>query len=504
MKTNNKTGGFLGWVERVGNKIPHPFMLFLFLLIIVGVASFILNSMGVTGINPTTGEEIVVNNILSGEGLTYAFTSMVSNFTGFAPLGLILTMTLGLGLAEDVGFMGAFMKKTILGAPTWAVTFMIFFIGVCGNIASDAAIVIVPPLAGIIFLYLGRHPLAGIAAGYAGTTAGFSANVLPAGTDALLQGITNEATAITNGPTIELTANWYFMIASTFLISIIGTFVSTRIVEPRLGKYEGSAVVDIGSSELTEKENKALRNSGLAALVYVLIVVAMCIPANSFFRNADTGSLLIGSTLMKSLIPLLLFLFLITGITYGKTMGVITKASDVPRLMTKAIAAMSSFIVLAFIISQFIGWFNWTNLGLLISVNLADMTQAANFVGIPLFIAYILVCTIVNIFIGSGSAKWSLLAPIFVPMFNHLGYSPAWSQLLYRIGDSCTNVISPLFHYLPIILTFMQEYDEDAGIGTLISLMLPYSLLFLIFWSLLAIVWYLIGLPLGPGAGIMI
>lgn len=503
MTEKKKTGGFLGWVERVGNKIPHPFMLFLFLLIIVAIASAILNAMGASGVNPSTGEPIVINSIFSGEGITYALTNMVSNFTGFAPLGLILTMTLGLGLAEDVGFMGAFMKSTILGAPNWAVTFMVFFIGICGNIASDAAIVIIPPLAGIIFLYLGRHPLAGIAAGYAGTTAGFTANILPAGTDALLQGITNEATAITNGPTIELTANWYFMFVSTFLIAILGTIVNNKIIEPRLGKYHGTAELK-GTAEVTPEEKSALRKSGIAALVYVLFIAILAFPANSFFRNPETGSLLVRSTLMSSLIPLLLGLFLVVGITYGKSIGVIKTSSDVPKLMTKAITGMSAFIVLAFIIGQFIGWFNWTNLGLLISVNLADIISNAGFVGIPLFVSFILVCTTVNIFIGSGSAKWSLLAPIFVPMFNLLGYHPGWTQLLYRIGDSCTNVISPLFNYLPIILAFMQEYDEDAGIGTLISLMLPYSLIFLLVWTIFAMIWFFLGLPLGPGTPIFI
>lgn len=501
MAEKRKSGGILGWIERVGNKIPHPFMLFLALLIIVGILSVIFS--GASAVNPATGEEVAVQNILSGEGLTFVFTSMVKNFTGFAPLGLILTMTLGLGLAEDVGFMSALMKSTILGAPDWAVTFMIMFIGICGNIASDAAIVIIPPLAGIIYLYLGRHPLAGIAVGYAGTTAGFSANVLPAGTDALLQGITNEAAAITGAPTIELTANWYFMIASTFFIALVGTFVNNYIVEPRLGEYHGEREIT-GGTEVTPEEKKGLRNAGISALVYLIIIIALCIPENSFFRNAETGSLIVRSTLMSSLIPLLLFFFLIPGIAYGITVGEIKKSADVPNIMAKAIMGMSSFIVLVFVIAQFIAWFNWTNLGLLLSIKMANAVDAAGFIGIPLFIAYILVCTVVNIFIGSGSAKWSLLAPIFVPMFHLLGYHPAWTQLLYRIGDSCTNVISPLFQYLPIILAYMQEYDEDAGIGTLVSLMIPYSIIFLILWTVFAMIWYTIGLPLGPASGIFL
>lgn len=501
MSDSRKTGGVLGWIERVGNKIPHPFYLFMYLLIIVGLISLAMG--GIKEIHPGTGEEFVIKNVFSSEGMKFALTSVVKNFTGFAPLGLILTMTLGIGLAEEVGFMAAFMKSTILGAPKWAVVFMVFFIGVCGNIASDAAIVIIPPLAGMIFFYLGMHPLAGIAAGYAGTTAGFSANVLPAGTDALLQGITNEASKIVGGPEIELTANWYFMIVSTFLISIVGTFVNNKIIAPRLGKYEGKVKVE-GSAEVTAEEKKALSASAKAGLVYVLIVVAAAFPKNSFLRNPDTGSLLVRSTLMSGLIPILLGFFLSVGIAYGRSTGMIKTSTDVITVMTKAIKGMAAFIVLAFMIGQFVAWFNWTNLGLWISVKLAHIIENAGFIGVPLFLSYIVVCTIVNIFIGSGSAKWSLMAPIFIPMFTLLGYHPAWTQVLYRIGDSCTNVISPLFNYLPIILAYMQEYEEESGIGTLISLMLPYSMLFLVFWSALAMVWYFIGLPLGPGSPIFL
>lgn len=503
MENTKKSGGILAWIERVGNKIPHPFMLFLYLLIIVGVVSTILNLAGVSEVHPSNEETFYVNGIFTGDGITYALTNMVSNFVNFAPLGLILTMTLGLGLAEDVGMMSAFMKTAILGVPKNLVTFMVFFIAICGNIASDAAIVIIPPLAGMIYLHLGRHPVAGIIAGYAGTTAGFSANILVAGTDALLAGITNEASAIVDAPTVEITANWYFMIASTFFLSIIGTIINNKIIEPRLGAFD-RPVESQEETKVLDIEKKGLRNSGIALVVYLVIIVALCIPENSFFRNPENGSLIIGSPLMSSLIPLLLFMFLIVGIAYGVTVGEITKSSDVPVLMTRAIGGMSSFIVLAFVIGQFIGWFNWTNLGTLISVKLANGIQSIGFTGIPLFIAYILVCTLVNIFIGSGSAKWSLLAPIFVPMFALLGYHPAWTQLLYRIGDSCTNAISPLFNYMPILITYVKEYDEDAGMGTVISIAMPYSIIFLILWTVFAMVWYGLNLPLGPGSPILI
>lgn len=293
------------------------------------------------------------------------------------------------------------------------------------------------------------------------------------------------------------------MTVSTFVISIVGTFVNNKIIEPRLGKFEGKIEVE-GTGAVTEEERKGLKAAGIGALIYSAIIIAAAIPRNSFLRNPETGSLVIRSTLMSSLIPILLGLFLVLAIAYGVATGKIKSSSDVPNLMTKAIKGMSSFIVLAFIIGQFIGWFNWSNLGLLISVKLANIISDAGFIGVPLFLSYILVCTTVNLFIGSGSAKWSLLAPIFIPMFTLLGYHPAWTQVLYRIGDSCTNVISPLFSYLPIILAFMQEYDEEAGIGTLISLMIPYTVFFLIFWTALAMIWYFVGLPLGPASPIFL
>lgn len=497
-----KTGGFLGWVERVGNKIPHPFILFLSLMLVIAIISFVASMFEVSTINPTDGEVVAIKNILSGEGVTYALTNAVKNFTGFAPLGLVLTMTLGIGLAEDVGLMSTFMRKTILGVPDKFVVFTIMIIGICGNIASDAAIIIVPTLAAMIYHYIGKNPIAGIAIGYAATTAGFSANLVPAGTDALLQGITNEAAKIVSGPQIEMTSNWYFMIASTFLLAIVGTIVNNRIVEPRLGKYHGS--VEVSRDEVSELESRGLRNAGISLVIYILIIVALCYPANSFMRNPETGSLIQGSTLMGGIIPLILMMFLTVGIVYGKTVGVIKSSADVPKIMTGAIAKMASFIVLAFIIGQFIGWFNWTNMGFYLAVSFANFLSSANFTGVPLFVMFILLCAFVNLFIGSGSAKWALLAPIFVPMMILLGYHPAWTQLLYRIGDSTTNVITPLFPYFPIILSFINDYDEEAGTGTLLSMMIPYAMIFLITWIIFAVVWFLfIPIPIGTGGQIL-
>lgn len=504
MEASKRNKGFLAWVERVGNKIPHPFILFLWLIAFVAVISLIASYSGLKVINPTDGEEVIAKNILSGEGINFALTNAVKNFTGFAPLGLVLTMTLGIGLAEQVGLMSAFMRKTILGASPKIITVAIMLIGINGNIASDAAIVVIPALSAMIFHSLGRHPLAGLALGYAATTAGFSANFFIAGTDALLAGLTNEASKIVGAPEIPLTANWYFMIASTVVLAIVGALINDKIVEPRLGKYHGKK--EVVREEITPAENKALRAALIGLVIFVAVIVIAAFPQTSFLRNPETGSLLNKSPLLSGIIPLLLLLFLSIAIPYGKSIGVIKNSGDIPKLMTIAIKDMAPFIVLAFIIGQFIAYFNWSNLGLILAVSGANLLKSTGFTGVPLFVSFILLCALVNLFIGSGSAKWALLAPIFVPMMSLLNYHPSFTQMLYRIGDSTTNVISPLFPYFPIILGMMYEYEseENTGVGTLLSLMIPYSMIMLAAWTVLALIWYFLGWPLGVGGQLLI
>lgn len=500
VKQSRSMGGFLGWVERIGNRIPHPLVLFLFLMGVVALISFI--AQGAKTVNPSTGKEVVIKNILSGAGFSFILKDMVKNFISFPPMGLVLSMTLGIGLAEEVGLMSAFMRKTILGVPAKFVVPAIMIVGICGNLASDAAVIVVPTLSAMIFLYLGRNPIAGIALGYAATTAGFSANLVIAGTDALLQGITNSAADLVGAPHIDTTANWFIMIASTFVLTIVGTLVNNYIIEPRLGNYEPSHPVEI--NRVSSEESRGLRFAGIALLVYVALIVVICIPQNSFMRNPQTGSLTNKSTLLGGIIPLILLMFIITGVAYGKGSGVIQDSwKEVSKIMERAVAKMSSFIVLAFVIGQFIAWFNWTNLGFYMAIKLANALKSSGMVGIPLFIFYILIVAFINLFIGSGSSKWALLAPIFVPMMYMLGYHPAWTQFLYRVGDSATNILSPIFPYFLIILNLMEEYDENSGTGTLISLMIPYSFAMLAVWIIFTIVWYLfIPIPIGIGGQI--
>ncbi|RDY27220.1 AbgT family transporter [Romboutsia weinsteinii] len=498
-----KNGGILAWIEKVGNKIPHPFLLFFYLTLIIVILSCFLNIIGVNVENPATSEIVSVRNLLSAEGIVFILENLITNFSGFAPLGLILSMTIGIGVAEHSGLISTFMRNSILGASPKLVTIMIMFIGICGNLASDAAIVVVPVISAMIFVSMDRHPLAGIAIGYAATTAGFSANLMISGTDALLSGISTEAVKIIDpNMHVGIADNWYFMIASTFLLSVVGAIVTERFIEPRLGKYNGK--IKVNNDRVTDIERKGLKYAGLFTVMFILLIAAATIPENSFLRNPETGSIIQKSPLINSIAPILIIWFVSIGIIYGKTVGTIKSAADVPAFMTKSIGTMSSYIVLVFIIGQFIAYFNWSNIGYVIAVYGAELLEFMNLKGIPLFIMFILLCSFINLFIGSGSAKWTLLAPIFIPMFYMLGYNPALTQLLYRIGDSTTNIISPLFSYIPIIIALAQQYDKKYGMGTVISTMIPYTIAMMITWTLLAIVWFFFKIPLGPGVGIFI
>lgn len=501
--TKSKRGleRFLDWVERTGNRLPHPFILFVYLTIGIMVLSALLSIAGVSAINPASGESVVVKNLLTRDGVSWMLQNALKNFTGFAPLGLVLSMQMGIGLAEQAGLLSAFMRKTMYNAPLWAISLAVMFVGINGNIASDASIVIIPTLAASIYLSLGKNPLVGLMAGYAAACAGFSANIILAGTDALLAGITQEAVNILD-PSIQVnpSINWYFMMASTFIFTFVGAWVTDKIIAPRLGEYKGK-IKTAENQELTPLENKALGNTGKAALVFLAILAIFILPQNALLRNVETGGL-IPSPFLSGIIPILMLFFITIGVAYGKTVGTIKSAGDVPKLMSDAMKTMSGYIVLVFVIGQFVAYFNWSNIGIIIAVKGAGFLESVGFTGFPLILGILLLSTVVNLFIGSGSAKWSILAPIFVPMLMLLDYSPALTQVIYRIGDSSTNPLTPLFPYFPIALGLAQYYDEEAGMGTIMSLMLPYTIVFLIVWIIQLLIWMVFDIPLGPGAGI--
>lgn len=503
---------WLNGIEAIGNRLPHPIALFTALAAAIVVISAICSALGIsaTGELISGGEltetTVTTVSLLTKEGLTYMLTNAVSNFTSYAPLGMVLVAMLGVGVAEQSGLINVMLKGAVKVTPAKLITPMVVFLGVMSNVASDAGYVILIPLGAMIFRAYGRHPMAGLAAAFAGVSGGFSANLLVGSLDPMLAGISQTAVSIID-PTYEVSVmgNYYFLFASTFLITILGTIVTDKIVEPRLEAFDGDVLgeEDESLTTITDMERKGLRNAGIVALIYILVIVAACIPSDSFLRN-ENGSLFgsPASPLLNGVVVLISFLFMLPGIVYGKTVGTFTRENGACDAMSKSMSSMGSFLALAFVSAQFINYFSYTKLGTVIALSGANFFKRINIGLIPLVIIFILFSAFMNLFMGSASAKWNILAPVFVPMFMLLGYSPELCQLAYRIGDSCTNIITPMMTYFAVILTFAQRYDKKAGIGTITATMVPYSVVFLIGWTLMFVFWLLAGLPIGIGTGL--
>jgi len=495
---------FLNAVEVIGNKLPAPAMIFVILSAILMVVSAILANQHVEVIHPGTGDTMVAENLLSVPNIQRFLGSVVSNFQGFPPLGLVLAVMIGAGLAEKTDFLASAMKMSVINLPNALLTVMIFFIGILGNLASDAAFIIMPPLAATMFLAAGRHPLVGLFAAYAGVAAGFSANLLITTTDILAASFTIPS-AETIDPNITLTPamNLYFLWVSTFVLTAVGTFVTEKIIAPRFENDKvDESLLDESSAEVTPLEKRGVRLALLAALIYIIIIALLSvIPIHEGvpFMVGDNGQLLeSSSTFMRGLVPLVTLLFFIPGLVYGIVVGKIKNSHDMVKLITQSMNEMGSYIVLAFFAAQFIALFNQSNIGIILAVNGAAFLTHIGLQGGPLWVAFILFCGFINLFIGSASAKWAMLAPIFIPMFMLMGYDPAQTQMAFRIGDSITNPISPLFSYMPMILAFASKYRKNIGLGTIISNMLPYSIIFGIVWIILFLIFFYLGIPLGP------
>ena len=501
---------FLDGVEIAGNKLPHPATLFIIFSVITMVISHIAYLMGVfvTQQNPASdaADTIVpAVSLLSRDGVSYMFTSAVKNFVGFAPLGTILVAMLGVGVAEHFGLISALIKKLMMGTPKSVITIMIIFVGLFSNVASDTGYMVVIPLGAAIFYAVGRHPLAGLAAAFFGVSGGFAANITIATTDILLSGISEEAARMVDSTaTVIPTSNYYFMFVSTFILTALGYFVTEKIIEPRLGTYkpEGEIVGADSSTVLTDEERRGLRFSGWFFLGIVAFILLLLIPPSAPLRNAETGSLFAGSPFMAGLVPIIMLLFIVPAIGYGIGTRKVKNNKDVVGAMTISMQTMGSYLVLAFFAAQFINYFSYSKLGVILSINGANFLQNIGFTGIPLILSFIILTSFLNLFMGSASAKWAIMAPIFIPMFMQLGYDPSFTQLAYRVGDSVTNIITPLLPYFALIVVFAEKYDKKASLGTIIALMLPYSLLALLVWSLFLVIWYLTGLPIGLGGSI--
>jgi aminobenzoyl-glutamate transport protein len=416
-------------------------------------------------------------------------------------MGIVLVALMGLGIAEGSGLISAVIRLFVLSAPKSLLTMIIVFSGVISNTASTVGYVILVPLAGIVFLAVKRHPFAGLAAGYAGVAGGYSANLLIGTVDPLLAGLSQEAARIIDPAyTVNPTANYYFMFVSTFLITIAGTWVTEKIVEPRLGKYNGE-VESEKIEHLSLEEKKGLKYSLITLALIIIILFIGTFPEDGILRGED-GSLL-NSPLLKGVIALIFVVAGLLGIAFGFGVGKFKNDNDIIKSMENAMKSVAAYIVLVFFAAQFVAYFNWTKLGLIIAVEGANFLSHLGVGLIPLMIMFIILSGIINLFMGSASAKWALMAPIFVPMFMLLGYSPELTQAGFRIGDSITNTISPMMSFFALIIVYFEKYDAKTGIGTIVSIMLPYSIIFFIFWTLLLIIWLWFGIPLGPDASLI-
>ncbi|MFN9787373.1 MAG: AbgT family transporter [Planctomycetia bacterium] len=492
---------FLRVVERGGNALPHPATLFLLLALLVVLASEVAVQMGVSATHPKTGEELRPTSLFGVEGLHLVLTKTVTNFTGFAPLGTVLVALLGIGIAESSGLIGAALRLVVLSAARRWLALVVVFAGVMSNVASELGYVLLVPLAGSIFAAAGRHPIAGMAAAFAGVSGGYSANLLLGTVDPLLAGITQEAARIVEpGALVNPACNYYFMAASTFVISLTGWWLTERVVEPRLGAWSGASGAE--AADLL-KPLSAVEKRGLAwALATVAAIAALVLwgllPEGGFLRDPKTDGVL-HSPFMSGIVTLIFFIGAASGIAYGVATRSIRSDGQAMKGMAKSMETLASYLVLVFFAAQFVAYFTWTNLGLIMAVKGAALLQSSGLGGGPALVAFIFLTALVNLVMGSASAKWALMAPVFVPMFLLAGIPADATQCAFRIGDSCTNVISPMMSYFALIIAFLQRHDPKAGLGTLVATMFPYSFAFLVVWTLMFVAWHALGLPFGPG-----
>jgi aminobenzoyl-glutamate transport protein len=534
-----REGGFaqraLAWIERAGNKVPHPAILFLALCVGVIVLSQLLDWLNVSVtsevVEPTDvvteqrvdgvtalpyddapeeyvveTETFAVEGLLTGDGIRFMFTSFVPNFLGFTAIGVILVAMIGVGVAELSGLVGGLIRKLVAVSRPATLTYIIVFVGILSSIAADAGYLVLIPLAATAFLSVGRNPLAGIAAGFGAVSAAFGVNVLIVPADAVITDITNEAAALVDPDAqIDLVSNLYFGIGCTLFLTLMVALVTTRIVEPRLGAWDRSLADE---EELAREEGQAvdpaleakgLRRAGIAVLAVLALIAALTLPPGAPLRNPDTGDIIGDSPFMSSLIVMISLAFLAAGIAYGRAVGTVKSSGDVLAMITKSWASLASLIFLFLLIAQFIAYFDFSNMAQVAAVWLGDILEELDLGDLWLLIGVIVVTILVNFLIPAKIAKWAILAPIFVPLMLRLGIEPQTVLAAYRVGDSPTNVLTPLMPYFALMVVFAQRYQRDAGIGTVIALMIPYTLVLTVAWTLFFVAWYALGIPVGPG-----
>ena len=491
----------LNGIETVGNRLPDPAILFLLLLVLTWLASAVLSPIEFAETNPRTGEPLRIANQLTGTALTTFMVQLVPTFTGFAPLGVVLVALLGVGVAEKTGFINAGLKLILGRTSPSLLTPMLILAAIVSHTAADAGYVLVIPLGGVIFYAAGRHPLAGISAAFAGVSGGFSANFIPSGIDPLLQGFTQSAAQILDAERmVNPLSNLGFTAVSSLLVIGVGWYLTDRVIEPRLQAtpVDGDPEAMPKMEELTDRDRRGF-GAAMAALVAGLLLLTLAaLPAGSPLRSPDDGSLTsFAAPLMGMMVPLIFLLFLIPGVVHGYVAGTVKTHRDIVAGMTAAMGTMAYYLVMAFFAAQFIAAFNSSNVGLLIALKGANFLRDLALPPQVTIVGIILLTSVVNVFVGSASAKWALLSSIFVPMLMGLNIAPELTQAAYRVGDSVTNIITPLMPYFPLVVVFCQRYVKSTGIGTVVSLMLPYCVTLLVTWTLFLIVYWVIGLPLG-------
>ena len=490
--------GILDRIETVGNRLPLPAILFLYLSLGILFLSLLASLLSLQAPHPVTGDIIQATNLLSTHGLHLILTKTVSNFIQFAPVGSVLVAMVGIGLADKSGLVSALLRASIHKAPDKFLTFIVVLSGVLSNVAMDTGYVVLVPLAAMIFVSAGRHPLLGIAAAFAGVSGGYSANLLIGPVDTILAGISSEAAAIIDPERkVHAASNYYFMLSSTILVAIVGTWVTEKVVAQKFSSSQESQTST--HTPLSPSERKAIKAVGLFTVLFIALILWGLLPESGILRD-ENGSVL-SSPFIKGIVTVLAIYTGLCGVIYGHIAQTFKSGADVVNAMESTMATMASYLILMFFAAQFINYFAWSQLGTLIAIGGANFLGSLQINSGVLLVLFIFIAAFINLFIGSASAKWALLAPVFVPMFMLIGISPEATQVAFRIGDSSTNIITPLMPYFGVIVACAQQYGKHYGMGTIAAMMVPYSVAFLLGWSLLLVGWYILGLPLGPGAG---
>ncbi|MEM6462215.1 MAG: AbgT family transporter [Pseudomonadota bacterium] len=501
---SSSTKGFISAIERTGNRLPDPVFIFVWLIAILMVVSAVAAFLGLSTIHPVTEQPVEAKSLFSAQNLNRLLVDMPTTFTHFHPLGYVLVVMLGAGVAERTGLLGAAMRAGVSNAPKLLLTPFVAAVAMIGNLAADAAYVVLIPLAGVIFAAAGRHPVAGIAAAFAGVSGGFSANLFPGQLDALLFGIT-EAGAEILDPTWDanIAGNWYLIMALFFIYLPLIWYVTDRQIEPRLGAWSGGTVADTDepiAGPLSDEERRGLKWAFVTVLAVIAVWIFLTIGPGTPLLDLDARPEARMTPFYKSLIAGFFLLFLLSGWVYGSITGRIGSHRDLVKLMSDSMAEMGYYLVLSFAAAHFVAMFLWSNLGLILAIDGAEFLRWTNLPGPLLLAGLVIFSGVINLFVGSASAKWALLAPILVPMLMLLGFSPETATAAYRIGDSATNVITPLNVYFPLILIFCQRWDKDFGIGSLMAMMIPYAIWLMVAGVVIMTVWAGLGIPLGPGA----